>query len=127
MPKRKQIKHLVISILLLFLSYGLIRSALEVYRGEQRMKDLESEVIGLQNKRKELEESIKYKQTNEYIEEKARNDLNLIKPGESVYVVSGPGSEEYSDKRVLSKTDKREEGPKRKEDSNWYKWYKLFF
>jgi len=108
------------------LSFGLIRSSFEVFKGVGRMSDLEKEVAGLQNKEKELEESIEYKKTAEYIEEKARNDLNLIKPGESVYVISGPGSESYSDKKVLSTSSERL-GMKRIEDTNWYKWYKLFF
>ena len=124
--KNKRIRNLGVSIVLLILSAGLIRSSFEVFKGVGRMSDLEKEVAGLQNKEKELEGSIEYKKTVEYIEEKARNDLNLIKPGESVYVISGPGSESYSDKKVLSGSSERL-GKKRIEDANWYKWYRLFF
>ena len=124
--KNKHVRNLAISAILLILSIGLIRSSFQVYRGVKRMNDLESEVVGLQSKKRELETSIEYKKTEQYIEEKARNDLNLIKPGESVYVISGPGSEDYSDKKVLSGSSERL-GKKRIEDANWYKWYRLFF
>lgn len=127
MPKSKQIKHITISVLLLVLSFGLIRSTFDVYKGSKRVGDLENEVLGLENKKKELEASIEYKKTNEYIEEKARNDLNLIKPGESIYVVSGPGNEGYLDDKVLSKTDVRTEISSKIKNTNWYKWFKLFF
>ena len=124
--KNKRIRNLAISVVLLILSIGLIRSSFEVFKGVGRMSDLEKEVTGLQNKEKKLKESIEYKKTAEYIEEKPRNDLNLIKPGESVYVLSGPGSEGYADKKVLSTSSNRL-GKKRVENSNWYKWYRLFF
>ena len=90
------------------------------------MRDLEKEVASLQNERKGLEASIEYKKTAEYIEEKARNDLSLIKPGEIIYVVSGPGSEDYMRKSVLSSLSKNNDKGIGK-NANWYKWYKLFF
>jgi cell division protein DivIC len=127
MPKSKQIKYITISVLLLVLSFGLIRSTFDVYRGSKRVEDLENEVLDLEKRKKELESSIEYKQTNEYVEEKARNDLNLIKPGESVFVVSGPGNEGYLDDTVLSKMDTRVEMGSKIRNSNWYKWFKLFF
>lgn len=123
--KNERIRNLAVSATLLIISVGLIRSSFQVYGGAKRMNDLESEVRGLSSKKKALEESIEYKKTEEYIEEKARNDLNLIKPGENVYVISGPGSEDYSEK-VLSRFSDRTKKPT-KEDANWYKWYKLFF
>ena len=126
MPINKNFRNLVISVVLLVLSVGLIRSSFEVFKGTQRMKDLEKEVANLQNERNDLETSIEYKKTAEYIEEKARNDLSLIKPGEVIYVVSGPGSEDYMRKNVLSSTSKNNENEMGK-NANWYKWYKLFF
>jgi cell division protein FtsB len=125
-PKNKRVGNLIMSIVLLTLSIGLIKSSFEVFKGTQRMKDLEKEVLDLQNKKKELEASIEYKKTAEYIEEKARNDLNLIKPGETIYVISGLGNEDYLQKNVLSSTSKNS-GKATVKDNNWYKWYRLFF
>lgn len=127
MPKNSNIKNITITALFIILSYGLIRSTIDVYKGGQRINGLESEVLDLENRKLELEKSIEYKQTAEYIEEKARNDLNLVRPGESIFVVSGPGSEGFFDKKVLSGADKREVEHSKILDTNWYKWYKLFF
>ena len=127
MPKNSSIRYITITALFLVLSYGLIKSSIDVYRGGQRINDLESEVSDLESRKVELEASIEYKQTAEYIEEKARNDLNLVMPGESIFVVSGPGSEGFLDKKVLSGADRRDIEPSKVLDANWYKWYKLFF
>lgn len=127
MPTKGKIKYIVISILLLTLSFGLIRSSVGIFKGGKRLTDLESEVSSLQDRKYELEENIEYKKTDEYVEEKARNDLNLIKPGEIIYVISGPGSEEYSPKNVLSSSAGNTGVFNRQQDQNWYQWYKLFF
>lgn len=74
----------------------------------------------------DLNADIEYKKTDAYIEEKARNDLNMIKPGERVYVVVDSGKT-TSSSEVLgtqNKSEKEKDGPK---DANWYAWYKLFF
>lgn len=128
MPKSRNVRNITIAIVLLALSYGLVKSTLDVYRGGKRLVGLEKELSELESRKTELEQEISYKQTDTYIEEKARNELNLIKPGESVFVVSGPGSEGYLDKRVLSDKDVRREGLHGGNSSaNWFKWFKLFF
>ena len=73
-----------------------------------------------------------FKKTDEYIEEKARNDLNLIKPGEKVYVVKS--TEDGVSGNVLSEADvapseskETVEGAEENKDENWYSWYRLFF
>jgi hypothetical protein len=107
-------------------------------KSNKRLDDLNKDVAGLQTQKQTMEQQIAYKQTNDYIEEKARDDLDLIEPGEKVYVVlddhqkpllesnaetdgdatvDSNGSSGTSD--VLSATDIR--------NQNWYMWYKLFF
>jgi len=128
MPKSRNVRNITIAIVLLAFSYGLVKSTLDVYRGGKRLVGLENELMELEKRKAELDQRIEYKQTDAYIEERARNDLNLIKPGESVFVVSGPGSEGYLDKRVLSEKDIRKEGLYGGNSSaNWFKWFKLFF
>lgn len=75
---------------------------------------------------KDLNADIEYKKTDAYIEEKARNDLNMIKPGEQVYVVVDSGKDTSSNK-VLGTQDKKNTDEKSAKDANWYAWYRLFF
>jgi cell division protein FtsB len=130
MAKKNGLKHVIISGILLFLAFGLVKSSYEVWRGGKRLDDLEQEIKGLQAKKAALEEEIRYKQTGEFIEEKARNDLNLVKPGDSVFVVSGSGLVEEAVKGksgsgvVMSGKSVR---TGLEEEANWYLWYKLFF
>lgn len=80
----------------------------------------------MEKQAKDLNTDIEYKKTDAYIEEKARNDLNMIKPGEQVYVVVDSGKNASSNEVLGTKSnsEKKESSPK---DANWYAWYKLFF
>jgi cell division protein FtsB len=122
MSKLNKSKYLLGSILFIFLSVSFVRSAFEVLKSKDRLDEVNTEVKELENKKAEIEEDIEYKKSDEYIEEKARDELNLIKPGEKVYVVTGGDD---SSENVLSETDIAEEVGR--ERSNWYSWYRLFF
>lgn len=74
----------------------------------------------------DLNADIEYKKTDAYVEEKARNDLNMIKPGERVYVVVDSGKNTSSG-GVLGTQDRGEKKENSPKDANWYAWYKLFF
>jgi len=126
----KRIKYVSVIVLLAAICIGIVKSTLGVFGGRQRFKELENEVFSLKSEKIQLEESIKYKETSEFIEEKARNELNMIKPGEKVYVISSPDSLIRVNKSVLSeKNDRSYLNNSRKDDNdpNWYMWYKLFF
>ncbi len=91
----------------------------------KRLEDALEKEESLTIERDGLKKRIEYKKTGEYIEESARNELNMIKPGEKVFVVDGavPAPGEVagaSEIRELTPADDRE-------DPNWYLWYKLFF
>lgn len=116
-------KHILGSLTLLFLAFGFVKSTIEVYQSSKRLGDFAKEVSDLESEKAKLEEEIEHKKTLEYIEEKARNELNLVKPGERVYVIKDTPEGNLSD--VLSETVERFD-PNYKDD-NWYMWYKLFF
>ena len=123
MPFKQKIKYGFISVVLIILSVTSVRSSLNILKSKRRLEEVKSEVLSLEEEKKNLEESIEYKKSNEYIEERARNDLNLIKPGEEVYVIVGEDEEKKV--KVLSEADERKETDVK--DSNVYMWYKLFF
>ena len=123
MPGLSDLKYVLVAFLLLFLSFGLVKSTFEVLKSNKRLEDLNKEVSVLEEEKSVLTENIAYKQTNEYIEERAREDLNLVKPGEKVYVIVGDDAA-----KVLSESSIRlEKKEKPYMNSNWYMWYRLFF
>ena len=77
----------------------------------------------MESQKRDLQAQIDYKKTDDFVEERARNDLSMIKPGEQVYVVnddtvSGMASR---DSGVLAEVKALKTQP------NWYLWIKLFF
>lgn len=126
------IKHLIISGILFMLSISFVRSTITTISSNKRLEDLQAEVNTLEERKTSLESEISYKETDEYIEERARNDLSLIKEGEKVYVLSGNKSmlapiSAKDTTSVLSSVDERTGRFGDYRDSNWYMWYRLFF
>ncbi|HLD51411.1 hypothetical protein A3K34_00085 [candidate division WWE3 bacterium RIFOXYC1_FULL_40_10] len=134
MPLAKKIKLITITVLLSLVTIGLVKNSFMLLQSKKRLDDIRAEVTKLNNKKSELEAEIAYKQTPEYIEEKARNDLNMIKPGEKVYVYTG-----YSDDQVFSSNQEEYRsfaikgvhgdvaGSSAGRDAPLYMWYRLFF
>lgn len=81
---------LVLSLLLVWLQYRLWfaeGSLQEQAELKQRLTQLERENARLEEKNNELlEEIVSLKTSNELIEERAREDLGLIKRGETLYL-----------------------------------------
>ena len=113
-------KHILLSLFLIISSAFFFRTTFTLYKHVRRLEDLEQEVKDLYNKKTMLEESVAYKESDEYIEESARNDLSLIKPGEDVFVVRGLEGDS-KESFVLSAVSNH------RSKVNLYLWYKLFF
>jgi cell division protein FtsB len=113
-----QFKYLIFTILFTVATVNFVRTTMNVLQSSKRLENLKEEVVSLEEKRAYLEQTIDYKKTDEYAEERARNALNLIKPGEKLYVSS----------TVLGKASERvKEELENKEKSNIQLWYELFF
>lgn len=86
---------------------------------------MKNEVASLEGKKASLENSINYKKSNEYIEEQARNELNLIKPNEKVFVapkVLGEQAEQKENEQNPQVIEDQQD-----EKSNPELWFSLFF
>ena len=126
------VKYLILSALFIFASVNFTRTTLEILKSSQRLDDLKDEVNELGIQKSQLNNEIEYKQTDDYIDEIARNDLNLVKPGEKVYVIQGDNLEADdsgvdSESSVLGEIADRANKNSEISDSNAYQWYKLFF
>ena len=123
----RETKYIIGAVILLIISVVFIKSSFDVLKSKERLDEINSELSLLNEEKEKIEKEIEYKQTDGYVEEKARNELNLIKPGEKVYVVV----EESSGSVVLSETDEIKQDEKEEIDKekqkNWYLWYRLFF
>jgi cell division protein FtsB len=123
-----KLKYVILTVLFFVAAINLTRTTLEIFKSSKRLEDLGGEVSELQREKQELEESIGYQGTDAYVEERARNDLNLIKPGDHIFVIDG-GIEvdgEISND-VLAEISERINKENDFKDSNIYHWYRLFF
>ncbi|MDO8509786.1 MAG: septum formation initiator family protein [bacterium] len=77
---------LTTSILVSF-AYG--RAYYQDYQVRQEIEQLKDEVKRVESKKIETIEMLKYVKSSAFIEEKARTELNLLKPGEKVAIIVG--------------------------------------
>jgi len=74
-------------VLLLFVIFAFGRAYYRDYLVRQEINRLQAEVSRLESKKLETIELLKYVQSPEFVENKARTELNLVKPGEQVAII----------------------------------------
>jgi len=100
--KRKplSLKNVLLSFFMTFLLLGTIvflaATNWKIFEKRADLKakvgQLEEQVLALENKNQELKDNISYAQSQDYLEEAARDKLGLKKPGEEVIVVQKESS-----------------------------------
>ena len=82
----KKLRNLVFSGLLIVFSLSFISQAVQVVQRAGRLIDVKGRLNEAIREKELLEKELAYKQSSEFVELEARNKLNMIKPGEEVYV-----------------------------------------
>ncbi len=109
----------VATIIAIMVIFGYGRAYYQDYLVTQEIEHLQEQAKNLEAKKMELLEVLKYVKSDSFAEEKARTELNMIKPGEQVLVV--PKTEI---------TDNRQENNSMvgfTNISNYKKWWQYFF
>lgn len=78
---------LVASIIAIMVVFGYGRAYYQDYLVTQEIQHLQDQAKKLEAKKMELLEVLKYVKSDSFAEEKARTELNMVKPGEQVLVV----------------------------------------
>lgn len=118
MPIPAYIKYIALSILFVIATVNFSKTTFNIIESSKRLDETKREVLSLESERLELEKELEYRKSNDFIEEKARNELNLIKPGERIYVIS---------QEITKKIAQTREFAIDTETSNFQKWVDLFF
>lgn len=89
------------------------------YLVRQEIDHLEDQVKIMQAKKMELLDVLSYVKSDDFVEEKARTELNMAKPGEQVIVIDQARmqADGQADNSVLKLED----------TSNYKKWFRYFF
>jgi cell division protein FtsB len=80
----------------------------------QRVDEAEQQLSNLREENESLKKELEYKSSEEYVEESIRDNLGLVKEGESVVILPKEEAEiqqEVSDEKI----------------ANWSKWWNVFF
>lgn len=80
--------------------FGSIRTYYQDYKVKQEIASLQNEVNNLQKKKFQSMELLEYITSDAFVEEKARTELNLKKPGEHVLII--PASPKHAEQKQLA-------------------------
>ncbi len=98
---------LVVSLIIVSLcALGFARAYYQDYKVKQEIKQLEHEVSQLEKKKLDSLDMLKYVVSNEYVEDKARTELNMKKPGEHMVFIQNPRDEDGEHIYEESSTDR---------------------
>ena len=114
---RKKAINLAILIIGIGLIINLSRDIFRLLKADDRIDQARFQAEKMAEKNAELRDLKEYYESEEFIEEQARNKLNLSKEGEAV-VILPPNVEELVG---------WEEPQKIPEIPNWKRWWNLFF
>jgi cell division protein FtsB len=119
-PKYLVILHIGVVLFGLFLLFNFSYSIYTLWRKGDVVSEREQYLRTLETEQEKLKTELSYTMRPEFIEEEARNKLNLVRPGETLVVVSERGASESSEieERIEIVTDDTER--------ILYKWVRLF-
>lgn len=95
---------------------------MEVYQLNQQAAVIRQEIAQLKDRNTELRRQTEYLQSPDYVEKVAREQLNLVRPGDVPLVVVSPvGKETPVEARPAPSQTRPEIFP------NWQRWWDFFF
>ncbi|MCX6782131.1 MAG: septum formation initiator family protein [Candidatus Magasanikbacteria bacterium] len=110
----------IILVGIFFVGFAFLRSYYQDYQVKQEIERLKSEADTLESKKIETLEILKYVQSSDFAEQKARMEFNMSKPGEQVAIVKSGGSGEIGNGQVDNIVVESSNV------SNFIKWWNFF-
>ncbi|MFH1522247.1 MAG: septum formation initiator family protein [Patescibacteria group bacterium] len=74
-------------VIIVLISIPLAKNISKRYNVNKEIKELEDEIVGLETNNKDLKRLVTYLESDQFVEEQARLNLGLKKPGEEVAVI----------------------------------------
>ena len=84
---KKSLFNLVVIIIGSLIVVGLSRNIIRLLKSEKKVDEARLEVTQLETEQKELVERKAYLESDEFIEEQARNKLNMSQEGEQIVIL----------------------------------------
>ena len=116
---RYSLAHYAALLLVAVLIISLIRNVLKLSSANEKIKREADVVESLKDKKEEIQKQLEYVQSQDFIEQEARNKLGLAKEGEIIIILP----DEESLKKL---SPRREEEQELLPEPNWKRWLGLF-
>lgn len=81
-----RLSRLIFFIIMLVFAYQTISTALDYNTKSAKIKAEQEEIDKMRQEEKTLKETLKKVKSREFIEEEARNKLNMCRPGETIVI-----------------------------------------
>jgi cell division protein FtsB len=112
--------------ILLYITMPIIRNAQKQKKINNEIKELENEIARLDGNNSDLKKMINYLNSDQFVLEQARLNLNYKKDSEEVLVVKGMETKEEVGSGQLFNINEKKQERNILKDSNIYKWW-IFF
>lgn len=118
------------TLVLLFFAFNVGKEMYKRHTIAIQIKQLEEEIGRLDKNKNDLNSLLTYVKTDNFIEQEAREKLNLAKEGENLILfpdgdVAGTQAEKISENMTIESAPSLSNQPKKK--SNIVKWWQYFF
>ncbi len=110
----KRLLPILIILVLLFVIRNIVVSITALLQNEHTLTSLQNQLKEKKQEQAFLHERLEFVQSDKFIEEEAREKLNLVKDGEYIILLPSP-PEQSNDVKSLERSD-----------PNWKKWWGLF-
>ncbi len=87
---RLRLSSLILIVLVAWLGHTFGKGFIKHYRLRQEIAKLTYEIQAFERRNEKIREEIELHSSEEYIEQVAREELGLVKPGETRYIISEP-------------------------------------
>lgn len=115
---KKRVLILIIILVSVFIAYNLLNQIFNALKSEERLSLATETLHQLEVENKQLKQRLEEILSKEFIEEQARNKLNLGKKGETIIIIP-----EEKLKEVMGASNSAQEARL----PNWLGWLRLFF
>jgi cell division protein FtsB len=85
-PKPKPLLLLLALALLVYLGANTSSTLYKSFQNGQRLDNLQNQVTQLEHQRSELQRQLAYQQSDQFVEQQARNQLSLAKANETIVI-----------------------------------------
>ena len=114
----------VLALLFIWIGAGAIKEAYRARKSEEGLDKLKQQIIGLEAKNSELNQMIDLFKQEAFVEQEAKERLNLKNPGEKVIIIVDDKKESPTSTGETSDGEKKESSEGSTDSRSW--WDRVF-